>query len=391
MKYINKKDLKGNVALEDTILYKGIPCTAGSKMLENFVPLHSAEVVTRLENAGYVISGKVNVGEFGLDILGETSYFGGEKDAEGNLVSSSSLLVKEGLKGVLAVELNGAALRGAALGGTIFVKPTYGTVSRYGTIPLACSSEQVGVHASNVKDACELLSVIAGHDYKDGTSLLTEKYSYSCVGDVKGMKVCVPEEYVNSVDSETKAKIEKAVSKLKSNGAEIDFVSFSTFESVSSAWFILLCAESCNNLSRHEGVKFGHRTAEYKDIEELYTKSRTEGFGLLTKSVILYGSDVLSKNRYFSAYDKSLKIRRATRNALTNLFSKYDMILSPVCSKSKYKESDMKTVLEESRFTSLAGICGLPAIAAGGVQVIGDSLSENKLFAAAKILSEVGE
>ena len=152
MKYINEINKNGNVALEDTILYKGISATAGSKMLEKFIPLHNATVADRLEKAGYVISGKVNVGEFGFDLLGETSYFGVEKDENGNIACASSLLVKEGLKGVLAVELNGASLRGAALNGTVFVKPTYGTVSRFGVIPCACSSEQIGVHAENIEN-----------------------------------------------------------------------------------------------------------------------------------------------------------------------------------------------------------------------------------------------
>ena len=206
MKYINVINSKGNVALEDTILYSGVPSTAGSKMLESFVPLHSSTVVTRLESEGYVISGKVNVGEFGLDLLGETSFFGAEKDSNGNLVSASGVLVKEGLKGVLAVELNGSSLRGAALGETVFVKPTYGTVSRYGVIPVARSSEQIGVHSANINDAAEILSAIAGHDEKDGTSLKNEKYEYS-IGNVEGKKVCIPKEYFEKADEKTKEKV----------------------------------------------------------------------------------------------------------------------------------------------------------------------------------------
>ncbi len=388
MKYITEINAKGNVALEDTILYKGIPTSAGSKMLEKFIPLHSSEVSDRLEKAGYEISGKVNVGEFGFDLLGETSFFGAEKDENGNLASASSLLVKEGLKGVLAVELNGAALRGAALGGTVFIKPTYGTVSRYGIIPLACSSEQLGVHASNIEDAAEILTVVAGHDDKDGTSLPEKKYSYSLSESVSGKKICIPKEYFDKADDLTKAKVEKAADELKVKGAEVEFVSFADLEASQSAWFIMMSAESCNNLSRYDGVKFGHRASKYNDIEELYVNSRTEAFGLLVKSIILYGSDVLSKNRYFTAYDKALKVRRALRKKLDELFAKYDFILAPVSSKTEYKEASMKDVYDESYFTSLASMMGLPAVATNGIQLIGNTFGESAIFSAAKALEE---
>lgn len=389
MKYITNIKATGTVALEDTILYKNVPCTAGSKMLKTFVPLHSAEVAERLEKAGYEIAGKVNVGEFGFDLMGETSFFGAETGENGELVSASSALVKDGLKGVLAVELNGSALRGAALGGTVFVKPTYGTVSRYGVIPCACSSEQVGVHAENVENAAEILSVISGFDAKDGTSLPCEKYEYSTKEAISDKKICIPKEYFEKADVDTKSKIEKAAAALEAKGAKIEYVSFSEFEVCQSAWFIMMCAESCNNLSRYDGVKFGHRAEKYNDIEELYTNSRTEGFGLLAKSVILYGSDVLSKNRYFSAYDKALKVRRAVRSSLDELFSKYDMILAPVSSRAKYTSAELSSAYEESYFTALASMMGLPAVAVGGIQLVGNSFEETKILSAAKAVEEV--
>ncbi len=388
MKYITEINEKGNVALEDTILYKGIPSTAGSKMLENFIPLHNAEVVDRLEKVGYEISGKSNVGEFGFDLLGETSFFGSEKDENGNLVSSSSVLVKNGLKGVLAVELNGASLRGASLGGTVFVKPTYGTVSRYGVIPCACSSEQVGVHALNIDNAVEILSVIAGHDDKDGTSLTAEKYEYSLSEKVCGKKVCIPKEYFEKADDETKKKVLSVAETLKLKGACVEEVSFSDLLASQSGWFIMMSAESCNNLSRYDGVKFGHRAKKYNDIEELYINSRTEAFGLLVKSVILYGSDVLSKNRYFTAYDKALKVRRALRKKLDEIFAQYDFVLAPVSSKTEYKEATLKDVYAESYFTSLASMMGLPVVATNGVQLIGNTFGESVIFSAAKALEE---
>ena len=184
--FINEINKNGNIAVDDTILLKGVPATAGSRMLENFVPLFSAEVVERMEKAGYTVSGKTNVGEFGLDLLGETSYFGAET-VDGKLVGAAAELVRKGeVKAALNVDLNGAPRRAAAVSEVVFVKPTYATVSRYGVIAAACSGEQIGVTAADAKTAAEVLSVIAGHDDKDGTSLPKEKYEYTCDLDVKG-------------------------------------------------------------------------------------------------------------------------------------------------------------------------------------------------------------
>ena len=179
--YINEINKNGNIAVDDTILVKGTPATAGSKMLENFKPLFSAEAVERLEKQGYVISGKTSVGEFGLDLIGETTAFGTAKCAAATLVKNGNV------KAALSVDLNGAPRRAAAVMDVTFIKPTYSTVSRYGVIAAACSGEQIGVTAKTAADAREVLTVIAGHDAKDGTSDLTEKYDYSVeLSELKG-------------------------------------------------------------------------------------------------------------------------------------------------------------------------------------------------------------
>ena len=389
-KYITEiKASPSAVAVEDTVLMAGVPATAGSKMLEKFVPLHDAEVVSRLKKSGYDVAGKVNVGEFGLDLLGETSYFGCMKDENGKLISASAAVAKE-VKGVLSVDLNGAPRRGAALSDVLFVKPTYGTVSRYGVIPCACSAEQVGVFSAKAEDAASILSAVSGHDAKDGTSLPVQKYEYNANGSVKGLKVCVLKDYVDKADDEMKAFIDKAVSKLAEGGAEISYESSNMADAVGSAWFAMMCAESCNNISRYDGVKFGFRAEGYKNIDELYTKSRSEAFGLLTKTVVLYGSDVLSKNRYFSCYDKALRVRRKAKEFLDGIFAKYDMILIPPCSKSSYESATCETVYAETVFTALASIAGVPAATCNGVQLVADRFNENKLLsAAAHIRGEV--
>lgn len=388
MIYINEINTAGKIAVDDTILVKDVPATAGSKMLENFKPLFSAEVVERLEKSGYTVSGKTNVGEFGLDLLGETSFFAPETK-DGNLVGSAAELVASGkVKAALNVDLNGAPRRAAAVSGVDFIKPTYGTVSRYGIIACACSGEQIGVTAANADDAKEILSVIAGHDSKDGTSLPTEKYEYSADESVADMKICVVKELYDAASDETKARIDAFSEKIQEKGASVETVSLDIASQAQTAWQILMAAETTNNLSRFDGVKFGYRTPEYKNIDELYVKSRSEAMCFLTKATIIYGSDVLAKAKYEKCYDKSLRIRRIICDKARELLSKYDAILAPACSQTNYRPYDIseafEKVFEESFFTAIPSITGMPAIVTKGVQLISDSYKESVLLSIAK-------
>lgn len=385
--YINKISDNGNIAVDDTILVKGTPATAGSKMLEKFTPLFSAEAVERLEKAGYVISGKANTGEFGLDLLGETSFFGEVKDGE-NLVSAGAELVKSGeVRAVLSVDLNGSPRRAAAVSGVDFIKPTYGTVSRYGVVACACSGEQIGVTAKSAEDVKEILSVIAGHDSKDGTSLPQEKYEYSLGENVKEMKVALIKELYEMASDEVKANIDAYAENLRKLDAVVETVSLDVVSAAQTAWQILMSAETCNNLSRFDGVKYGYRAPEYKNIDELYVRSRTAGFNFLTKATLIYGSDVLSKGKYEACYDKSLRIRRVVTEKVKALLSSYDALLVPACSKMSFKSYDIleafDKVFEESAFTAVASITGLPAIVTKGVQLISDSFRESTLLSIA--------
>lgn len=388
--YINEINSAGTVAVDDTILVKDIPATAGSKMLEDFRPLFSAEVVERLEKASYTLSGKTNVGEFGLDLLGETSYFA---NGEATLKGAAAELIKDKkIKAALNVDLNGAPRRAAAASGVDFIKPTYGTVSRYGVIACACSGEQVGVTAGSAQDVKEILSVIAGHDSKDGTSLPAEKYEYSLNEDVSSMKVCIITELYDKASDEVKAKIDAFANKLTAKGTKVEKVSLDIVFAAQTAWQILLAAETCNNLSRFDGVKYGYRTPEYKNIDELYVKSRTEAFSFLTKATIIYGSDVLAKDKYESCYDKSLRIRRVVLSKVKEILASYDAILTPVCSKAEYAPYDVKDafgkVFEESLFTAVPSITGLPAMVSGGVQLIADSFKESTLLSIAHTMEK---
>ena len=388
MIYINEINAAGKIAVDDTILVKGVPATAGSKMLENFKPLFSAEAVERLEKAGYAVSGKTNVGEFGLDLMGETSYFAPETQ-DGKLVGAAAALVASGkVKAALNVDLNGAPRRAAAVSGVDFIKPTYGTVSRYGVIACACSGEQIGVTAANAEDAKEILSVIAGHDSKDGTSLPAEKYEYSTSEDVSAMKICIVKELYDSASADVKANIDAYAESLKKLVAAVETISLDIVEQAKTAWQILMAAETTNNLSRFDGVKYGYRTPEYKNIDELYVKSRSEAMGFLTKATIIYGSDVLAKAKYEKCYDKSLRIRRIVCDKVREVLAKYDAILTPVCSQTSYKPYDsleaFSKVYEESLYTAIPSITGMPAMVTKGVQLISDSYKESVLLSIAK-------
>lgn len=388
MFYINQINAAGTIAVDDTILIKGTPATAGSKMLENFKPLFSAEAVERLEKAGYSIAGKTNVGEFGLDLLGETSAYGAAT-ADGKLIGAGAALVAEGkIKAALAVDLNGAPRRAAAVSGVDFIKPTYGTVSRYGVIAAACSGEQIGVTAADAEGVKEILTVIAGHDSKDGTSLPDEKYDYSTDADVSAMKIAVAKELYDVADAAVKAKIDSFADALKAKGAKVEFVELGITAQAQTAWQILMAAETTNNLSRFDGVKYGYRTADYKNIDELYVKSRSEAMGFLTKATIIYGSDVLAKAKYEKCYDKSLRIRRVVCDRMKAVYAEYDAVLAPACSKAEYAPYDtadaFEKVFAESLFTAIPSITGMPAMVTGGVQLMADSFKESVLLSIAK-------
>ena len=371
----------GNIAVDDTILVKDVQAAAGSYMLEGFKPLFSAEAVCRLEEKGYSVSGKTHVGEFGLDLMGEFSHYA---KADGRITGAAAALVAEGsVKAALGVDVNGAPRRAAALAGVDFLKPTYGTVSRYGIISTAASGEQLGVYAADAEGISEIMSVIAGNDSKDGTSLPEKSYDYS-VSSVSGKKVCIVKELLAQADDTTKAAVADYAKKLEKLGVTVEEISFDVFGMANTAWQIIMSAETCNNVSRYDGVKFGHRSETYRNIDELYVNSRTEGFNFLTKAVILYGSDVLSKNRYADCFDKSLRVRRIVADKFKELMENYDAVLAPVCGKTEYTSYDIHSafgeVFRESLFTAAVNLIGIPAL---GVQLMGSHFSDGLLLSLA--------
>ncbi len=393
MKYISVIDKKGNIAVDDNILVKGVLSTAGSHILDGFTPLFSAEAVTKLENKGYKIAGKSNVGEFGLDLLGETSYYGALVE-DGKIKNAAAKAVASGeVEAALCVDINGSPRRAAAVENLTFLKPTYSTVSRYGVIACMCSAEQIGVMAKDSKKVSEVMSVIAGHDDKDGTSDPTERYTYSAYEDIKGKKACIIKELLDAADDAVKSKVLAYKQKLEALGVTVDEVSLSIIPAAQSAWQILLSAETCNNLSKFDGVKYGYRTSNFKNIDDIYVNTRTEGLGLLAKSVILYGSDVLSKGRYEVCYDKAMRVRRVVTEELKKIFENYDLVLSPAASCDSFAEYDLNGAFEkvfaESKYTVLASLAGTPALVTSGVQLLADAFKENTLLSVTKAVEEV--
>lgn len=386
--FVIEKDPAGTVAVDDTILIKGCETKAGSHILDSFVPLFDADCVERVAQAGLRIKGKTHTGEFGLDLAGESSYHGVCRKADGSLSTAAAEAVAAGeVKQALCVDVNGAPRRGACLSGVDFIKPTYGTVSRYGIIPTACSGEQVGVCAADVRGAMELLGVIAGHDSRDGTSLGGQQYHYSADRKISEMKIAAVQELYDAAEDALRDRMDRYMQQLSAQGAEVSFVSIPEMKHYATAWQMMFSAETCNNLSRYDGVKFGYRAPSYKDIDELYVNSRTDALGFTAKANILLGSHVLSKNKYLSCYDKSLRIRRLASEKMKALFAQYDALLCPVMSTASLEECRETEIFErvekEMLFTAVPNLTGIPALVTGGVQLWSAAFGENVLFSIA--------
>lgn len=397
--YTTKKEVTSDriIVADDMILTKDMPTAAGSKMLDGYMSLFEAEALTRLKNAGFELGGKAAVGEFAIDLLGETAFDGGCV-ADGKLKNAAAEIVKaDEAMAAICLDVNGSPRRAAAQSGLISVKPTYGTVSRYGTIPVACSGETVSVMAKTADGCCEVLDAIAGHDDKDGTSLSEELCSQLKKGaaatEVK--KVAVLTSMLENADDGVKSKIDSFIDVLEKNGVEVCKVESSVIAASRVAWNILMSAELCNNVSRYDGVKYGYRSQEFSGIDELYTNSRTEAFGELLKTAILFGSETLSTDNYMKVYDKALRTRRVIAEEFEKLFAEFDAVLMPACSTMEYAEEQIKNdkyiCYKENFYTAPASITGLPAVCVGGVQLVGKAFSENALLNIAKTCEKEGK
>lgn len=394
--YTVKKDISSDkiIVADDMLLTADMPTAAGSKMLEGYMSLFEAEVLTRLKAAGYAIGGKADVGEFAIDLLGETSTHGALTE-NGKIKNPAADIVAGGeAAAAVCLDVNGSVRRAAAMNSLVSIKPTYGTVSRYGTVPVVCSGEAVSVLADSAESCREILDVMAGHDDKDGTSLPCEVCAQ--VGKDAERKavrrVAIITDLADMADDEVKGGLEKVSDMLKAEGVEVTSVNSTIIASAGAAWNVLMCAELCNNVSRYDGVKYGYRAQNFSGIDELYTNSRTEAFGELLKTAIIFGSETLSTENYMKVYDKCLRCRRVIVEEFAKLFSEFDAIMMPCASSVCYTEDQLKEnkyiAFEENSFTAPASITGLPAVVAGGVQFVGKAFSENALLDMAKIITK---
>jgi len=371
------------IIVDDMLLTKDLPTTAGSKMLEGYMSLFEAEAISRLNGAGYTISGKAEVGEFAIDLIGETNYKGAFVK-KGKLASPVAEMLEGDAEAAVCMDVNGSVRRAAAQNSLVSIKPTYGTVSRFGTVPVACSGETVSVMAKSADNCEAVLSIIAGHDDKDGTSLSDEDCAKAKeVSPVR--RIAVLGNMLKDTDLAVARKIEIFRENLAAKGIEVCEINSDVIAASSAAWNVLMCAELCNNVSRYDGVKYGYRAENFSGIDELYTNSRTEAFGELLKCAILFGSDTLSTENYMKVYDKSLRVRRVVSEAFNALFEQYDAVMMPACSSFDYSEDIEDTaVFEENYYTAPASITGLPAVVIDGVQLVGKAFSEGSLLAFAK-------
>ena len=390
--YTEKLDTSAlkKIVVDDMFLTKNLPTTAGSKMLDGYKSLFDAEVITRLEKDGFTISGKADVGEFAFDVIGETSYNGFK-----TVNACAEILNGEDVFATLNLDVNGYPRRVASQNGLISIKPTYGTVSRFGTVPVACSGETVSAISKTISNLKEVLSSIVGHDDKDGTShsesVCKSVISNSC--ELTFKKVALLKSML-SVDDDVKGKLNGVLDCLKANGVEVVEIDDTVIKTAKSAWNILMSSELTNNVSRYDGVKYGYRANYFTNIDELYTNSRSEAFGELLKFAILYGSDNLSTENYFKLYDKALRVRRVILEKFNELFNSYDAVIIPACSTLNYTEEMLKDTgfaYTENFFTAPASITGLPCVALEGVQFIGKAFSENVLLNLASIVEKGGK
>ena len=351
-------------ALEDSIMHKGHPVTAGSKILENFISPFSATVITRLPDNGIAIAGKTKMDEFGIDMLFNNTVSGKEPPA-GGLDRASGAVRAVADKAVLYTLCNdvfGRYRREAPEHGLCYIHPTYGTVSRFGLIPLVSSMDQIGIVCRNADDGFGLLSLIAGNDPNDGAMFKEKKYRYEKYD--KKLCAAVPDICDIPAIHDFAARFNKVR------------VHLEHFEVYKQLMYILCAAEISANISRYDGIKFGYRAEGYKNLEELYTKTRTEGFGLQTKLAAIAGSMVLSQDHYAPYYQKAMKIRRLIKESL--VFDTYDVIVLPLTiSKDPY---------ENLSLYALAPLAGLPSITFShngtGIQLVADVKNENALYTA---------
>ena len=395
------------VAIKDNMCTEGLLTTCSSRILGNFVPTFSAEAVINLEKAGAVILGKTNMDEFAMGSTTETSAFGETKNPwnpehvpGGSSGGSAAAVAARECFYALGSDTGGSIRQPASFCGVVGLKPTYGTVSRYGLIAYGSSLDQIGPLCKDVTDCATIMEVIASHDLKDSTSVERDDtdFTSALVDDVKGMKIGIPRDYFGEgLDPEVKAAVLKAAEVLKEKGAIVEEFDLSLVEYAIPTYYTIAAAEASSKLERFDGIKYGYRTEEYNGLHNMYKKSRSEGFGPEVKRRIMLGSFVLSSGYYDAYYLKALRVKALIKKAFDEAFAKYDVILGPVAPTTAPKLgeslSDPIKMYLGDIYTISINLAGLPGLSMPcgtdskglpiGVQLIGDCFKEKNLIRAA--------
>lgn len=394
------------VAIKDNMCTKGLRTTCSSKILDNFIPTYTAEAVLNLEKAGAVILGKTNMDEFAMGSTTETSAYGVTRNPHnpehvpgGSSGGSCAAVAAEECFYALGSDTGGSIRQPSSFCGVTGIKPTYGTVSRYGLIAYGSSLDQIGPVAKDVTDCAAVLEVIASYDPKDSTSVKREDYHFTdaLIDDVRGMRIGIPKDYLGEgLDPEVKEAIQKAAKVLENKGAIVEDFDLGLVEYAIPAYYTIASAEASSNLSRFDGVKYGHRAKEYEGLHDMYKKSRSEGFGPEVKRRIMLGSFVLSSGYYDAYYLKALRTKALIKKEFDKAFEKYDVIMGPAAPTTAPKLGEsladpMKMYLGDI-YTISANLAGLPGMSVPcgkdsrglpvGVQFLGDCFKEKNIIRA---------
>lgn len=392
------------IGIKDNISTKGLRTTCSSKMLENYVPPFNATVMEKINSAKMVVTGKMNMDEFAMGSSTETSYIhlthnphnlecvpGGSSGGSASAIASGEAIL------TLGSDTGGSIRQPAALCGAVGMKPTYGSVSRYGLVAFASSLDQIGPMGKSVKDVAMLQSLICGYDKMDATSknIAYPDYYANLKNNVKGLRIGVPKEYFGEgIDSEVKESVYSAIELMKQNGAEIKEISLPSTEYAINTYYIIASAEASSNLARFDGVKYGYRAKDYNGLTDMYEKTRSEGFGDEVKRRIMLGTFVLSSGFYDAYYKKAKIVQRKISEEFSNAFKECDVIATPTVPSSAFKIGenigDPIKMYYNDVCTVTVNIAGLPAISVPcgfdsknmpmGLQFIADKFCEQTLL-----------
>lgn len=396
------------IAIKDNISTSQIPTGCASKMLQGYSPVYNATVVEKLEEAGMIIIGKLNMDEFAMGGSSETGVHGTvynpwdtSRVAGGSSGGSAAAVAAGEIPLSLGSDTGGSIRQPCAFCGVSGIKPTYGAVSRYGLIAYASSLDQIGPVGMNIDDCAALLEIISGPDERDSTCIIKEPFNFENENSSKLdiIKIGLPQNYFSDgIDDDVKNAVLTAAKEFEAAGVKIIEFEMPLMDYMIPAYYIIACAEASSNLSRYDGLKYGYRNPEARTLQDVYRLSRNDGFGLEVKRRIMLGSFVLSSGYYDAYYKKALQTRTLIKDAYSKLFSRFDMIISPVAPTTAYKigentDDPMKMYMGDI-YTVSANLAGLPALSLPcgfdrlglpvGFQLIGDAFTEAKLIKAAK-------